>query len=161
MSYETLYGMGYVTSGECSQIGGGVLRCYRRANAPRALGAGCVRIGNICDVTSQESGETWCCPGTAVASQTAISTTATKTAILAPSIAETNTGSSHLETEKTAAVVAIKAAADAENKVLPIQQAPGASPAENTLQQYMPHITLASTTIGLITFLGWVLLRNR
>jgi hypothetical protein len=40
---------------------------------------------------------------------------------------------------------------------LPIEE--GEAP--SVLQQYMPHITIASTVIGLATFVGWLVLREK
>jgi hypothetical protein len=53
--------------------------------------------------------------------------------------------------------VASSTAAAAEMAHLPIEG--GEEP--STLQQYMPHITIASTVIGLATFVGWLVLRKK
>jgi hypothetical protein len=52
--------------------------------------------------------------------------------------------------------VAQTEAAAAEMDTLPIEEGEPAG-----LQRYMPHIMIASTAVGLLTFVGWVVLRKK
>lgn len=59
----------------------------------------------------------------------------------------------------TAAAIAVQAAIDEEEELIPFQETPdGGSP--GGLQQYATHITIASTIIGMLMFIGWVYLKD-
>jgi hypothetical protein len=61
----------------------------------------------------------------------------------------------------TAAQVAIEEGQAAEDELIPFQETPGGGDGDNWLQQYTPHITIASTLIGLGTFVIWLAVRKK
>jgi hypothetical protein len=68
---------------------------------------------------------------------------------------------------KYAGEAAIRAGAAQEDEIYPIEEAPESDPSQygaeerSWIQRYQTHITIASTVIGLATFLGWLILRKK
>lgn len=59
----------------------------------------------------------------------------------------------------TAVDAAMNAGEEEEDRLLPFQETPnGAPPAGTWLQEHQTHITIISTVIGLLTFIGWIVL---
>jgi len=59
------------------------------------------------------------------------------------------------------AAIAVEAGEEEEDRRIPFQETPDGGAGGTWLQEYSTHITIVSTAIGLLTFFGWLALRQR
>lgn len=190
-SFGGLGALGYsYPRGACSQVSGGEQRCFRPSEESIARRAGCRDTGEACEV-SGATGATYCCPATAGLARQPGATTPSSAETPAAegerkgvweSITEWFTAEGERVTDRPAPTPAGKAsgapaggtptpdgfaqyarevagseAARQEMETLPIEDQ---TPAP-WYQRYQTHITIASTGLGLLTFLGWLALRKK
>ena len=180
--YKGQHGMGLAElGGRCSQVSGGTRACASTEEAAQMRRRGCRSIGpSDCDPGTGRGeemvwGEEWCCPSTAaerpgeesVLDEILIAvglkeeprpvTTYAPADPTSPRKNGTTGRPTAAGFAQYAGEVASSTAAAAEMAHLPIEGGEEPSP----LQRYMPHITIASTVIGLATFVGWLVLRKK
>jgi hypothetical protein len=190
-SVSGLGALGYsYPRGACSQVNGGEQRCFRPSEESIATRAGCRDTGSACEV-SGATGATYCCPATAsLAREAGSAAPAAEEGAPAEgerkgvweSITEWFTAEGERVTDRPPPTPAAKGsgapsggtptpdgfaqyarevagseAAGQEMRSLPIEDQ---TPAP-WYQRYQTHITIASTAIGLVTFFGWLALRDK
>lgn len=182
-TYEGLGALGYsYPRGACSQVGGGEQRCFRPSEASIATRAGCRDTSEDCEVGG-DAGSMYCCsataaltrqPGSAAPSGDGGAPADGERKGVWETVTEWFTASGERVTERPAPTPGEKApsadgfaehtrrvageeAADQEMRTLPIEDEDLAP----WYQRYQTHITLASTGIGLVTFMGWLLLKDK
>jgi hypothetical protein len=105
-------------------------------------------------------GEEWCCPPAArerPGEESVLDEILVAVGVKEPSAPPAQGEPSAGKFAQYAREVAQTEGAAAEMATLPIEE--GEAP--SGLQQYMPHIMIASTAVGLLTFVGWVVLRKK
>jgi len=183
MAYEYMRGgLGFSDPrGTCGQVTGGETRCFRSREAAAATSHGCRSLNQNCTVGS-DSGTMYCCPQFGSVRAPSASTTPegggalTQAANALKGIlgfgfsVPPTTGSDAASGEaapsaegfanyaKNAAVN--EAAAVEEDLVAPVEEDPGGSPGD-WINRYQTHITIASTVIGLVTFVIWLAVRKK
>jgi hypothetical protein len=176
--YKGHRGMGLADlGGRCSQVTGGSRVCASTEEAAQMRRRGCRSIGpSECDPQvggeGMAWGEEWCCPPAAterpgeesvldeILIAVGVKQPTTPAGPTATGVPPRQTAPGEPSAGKFAQYtgeVARTEAAAAEMATLPIEE--GEAP--SGLQQYMPHIMIASTAVGLLTFVGWVVLRKK
>lgn len=184
-------GMGYWDPrGTCSQVSGGETRCFRPSEVAAATRNRCRSTSQSCTV-SGSSGTTYCCPrfgsvrppttsgGDITGLLDTLATTGggsgsgggalTQAAnavkgilgfgVSTQTTAEASpTAQGFSDYAKNAAVT--EAAAVEEEVIGPVEEEPGGS-SGNWLNRYQTHITIASTAIGLVTFVIWLVVKKK
>jgi hypothetical protein len=183
MAYEfTRSGLGFSDPrGACSEVTGGETRCFRAREAAAATSHRCRSTTQTCTVGG-DAGTVYCCPqfgsvrasGPATTPEGGGALTQAANAlkgILGFGVSQTTDVNTEAANEKGApsaqgfsnyvknAAVA-EAAAVEEDVMGPAEDAPGGS-SGNWISRYQTHITIASTAIGLATFVIWLVVRKK
>jgi len=184
MSYEYNAGLGalgWVRTGGGCRVGGnaGIMRCVPPSEVASARARGAVvQTGQSCSYmagSTRRTGTKYCFPSEAAAAPAAepeneesfdsfLDRIAAGAGEAAEAVSSKFTGEVQDTAGKlvgTAAQVAIEEGQAAEDEAIPWQETPEGGDGNNWLQQYMPHITIASTLIGLGTFVIWLAVRNK
>jgi hypothetical protein len=187
MSYEYfkdtgLGALGWVRlSGESCRVGSGagIMRCVPSTEVASARNQGAVlQAGTTCSYmsgTTRRTGAKYCFPAAAASGAPAVAEETEGESFesfldrLATGAQETvQAVSSKLTGQQvadkvvdTAARVALVEGENAEDALIPFQETPEGRGGGTWLQQYMPHITIASTLIGLGTFVIWLAVRSK
>ena len=188
MSYEYalrgLSGLGFSDPrGTCSEVTGGETRCFRAREASAATSHRCRSTTQSCTVGG-DSGTTYCCPQFGTVRATGPATTpeggegaltqaanalkgilgfgvGVSTATGGNAEAVSEKASPAAQVANAAKNVAISEAAAVEEETMgPAEDAPGGS-SSDWLSRYQTHITIASTAIGLLTFVIWLVVRKK
>lgn len=174
--------------GTCSQVANGETRCFRPSETAAATRNRCLSTNQSCTVGGS-SGAMYCCPqfGSTRAPTTAPTTAPATTGeggaltqaanaikgilgfgVGVPQPPSGNAGAvddkgsptaqGFSDYAKNAAVT--EAAAVEEEVIGPVEEEPGGS-SGNWLNRYQTHITIASTAIGLVTFVIWLVAKKK